>query len=223
MQYWWVIFYLPIYLLVFAAAEKQQSNIHIIGLAIDKHIPFCEYFIIPYLLWFPYIALVFVLIFFANKKEFLRMTGLLYVGMTVFLAVSFIYPNGLNLRPVITSPDNLCLKLVAALYSTDTSTNVFPSIHVYNSIAVCIGMHRVFGRREGKCARIAVAASDFLSFTIVLSTMFLKQHSVIDVIGAFALITMVYFVIYLRKTVRKAVRKTADCNKNEENRVIISD
>jgi hypothetical protein len=66
---------------------------------IDDYIPFCEIFIVPYLLWFAYIGVVVVYIAFANKTDFKKMCMVLYTGMTIFLIVSTLYPNGHLLRP----------------------------------------------------------------------------------------------------------------------------
>lgn len=71
----------------------------------------------------------------ADNKEFIRFALSLIIGMSVSMFICMIYPNGLTLRPD-NIPDNIFGKLVAVLYATDTTTNVFPSIHVYNSIAV---------------------------------------------------------------------------------------
>ena len=48
-----IILYMPIYLLWFTSLEKR-TNVHFtdIHCKIDDYIPFCEFFIIPYLLWF---------------------------------------------------------------------------------------------------------------------------------------------------------------------------
>ena len=53
-----VIPYLIFYLLAFFYMENRpEIEIHIIHARIDDFIPFCEYFIIPYFLWFPYCLL----------------------------------------------------------------------------------------------------------------------------------------------------------------------
>lgn len=71
----------------------------------------------------------------ADNQEFIRFALSLIIGMSLCMVICMVYPNGLTLRPD-TLPDNVFGRLVAGLYATDTPTNVFPSIHVYNSIAV---------------------------------------------------------------------------------------
>lgn len=196
LKYWWTIAYLPVYLIAFGMVEARQTEVTIIGLAIDYQIPFIEAFIVPYLLWFPYIAVTFALFFFKDKREYLQYMGFLYIGMTVFILVSFLFPNGLNLRPETMPRDNIFTRQIALLYSTDTSTNVIPSIHVYNSIAAAVSAvrsERVLPKRYQKvfCA--------LFSLTIIFSTVFIKQHSVIDVMTAVLLSVPVYLFMYKGK------------------------
>lgn len=51
--------------------------------------------------------------------------------MTVFLLVSFLYPNGHELRPAL-ELENVFQKAVWLLYQADTPTNILPSVHVFN-------------------------------------------------------------------------------------------
>ena len=98
--------------------------------------------------------------------------------MTIFLVVSLVYPNKLDLRPDYVDTSNICGMLVSFLYKTDTPTNVLPSIHVFNTMALCFAVH---GNKELRKRKLLTLSSDILGVLIVLSTMFLKQHSVIDV------------------------------------------
>ena len=85
----------------------------------------------------------------ADNKEFIRFALSLIIGMSVSMFICMIYPNGLTLRPD-NIPDNIFGKLVAVLYATDTTTNVFPSIHVYNSIAVHTALSKCKALKEHK-------------------------------------------------------------------------
>jgi len=98
--------------------------------------------------------------------------------MMIFLVVSAVYPNRLDLRPDYVDTNSICGMLVAFLYKTDTPTNVLPSIHVFNTMALCFAVH---GNKQLQQKKLLTLASDILGVLIVLSTMFLKQHSVIDV------------------------------------------
>lgn len=177
-----VILYATFYLLGFFCLEQRYvRNVYIMTLPIDYKIPFLEIFIIPYLLWFAYITVA-VGYFVKHQEENFGALGLfLAFGMTIFLLVSAVCPNGLDLRPVSFERDNIFVDMVKLLYKSDTPTNVVPSIHVYNSLAITIAVKR---SRLAKKNKGWLWASAVLTFLIILATLFLKQHSVFDLLCA---------------------------------------
>lgn len=195
----WLIFtYLPIYLLWFFLLEQHVTgNYYIIQSPLDRYIPFNEYFIVPYLLWFPFIAVSVLFFIFRDKAEYYRLCGVLISGMTVFLLVSTLFPNGLSLRPDLSKlgRDNFFLDLIAGLHKADTSTNVCPSIHVYNSLAVCFALLTSV-HLKGKT--LVKSGTLVLTVLICMSTVYLKQHSVIDVFWAAVLFLITVPVFYGR-------------------------
>ena len=92
-------------MIAFMLMEQSDVTIHIIHSLADDRIPFCEYFIIPYVMW--YFFLIGTVIYFAiscpSKKEYYQYLGTLGAGMTLFLLISFVYPNGQHLRPDLTT------------------------------------------------------------------------------------------------------------------------
>lgn len=189
-----VFLYGFIYMPWFMYLEKHiTKDYYLIHSPLDDYIPFVEFFVIPYLLWFLFIAAGSFYLFFTDKKGFLRMAAFLIIGMTVFLIICTVYPNGLNLRPAVFPRENIFVDLVRYVYSMDTPTNVLPSIHVFNSIGAAIAIMR---SQRLKSKKYIQYGSLILSLSIILSTMFLKQHSVIDVIAAGIMATVCYSFIY---------------------------
>ena len=94
--------------------------------------------------------------------------------------------------------------MVQWLYTTDTSTNLFPSIHVYNSIAVNMAVWHSELLRNKRGIRIGSAV---LMVSIILSTMFLKQHSVFDVVTGIALAVFMYTLVYSKNPARLPARQ----------------
>ena len=173
--------YCTLYILIFRMLEQRDVRVyHVIHTDFDEMIPFCEFFIVPYLLWFFYIVLVPLYFIFLNdnKREYYQLTFNLMMGMTVFLIVSYIYPNIQHLRPTQFARDNIFTSMVQILYSKDTPTNILPSIHVFNSLAIHMAITHCEKLRNRK---VVCRFSLILTILIILSTMFLKQHSVIDV------------------------------------------
>lgn len=190
----WILSYLLIYLLWFAYLEKTVTiRFHVIHMAVDDYIPFMEIFIVPYLLWFAYVAAAVVWFFFRNVPDFYKLCCFLFAGMTIFLVISTVYPNGQYLRPRVFERDNMFVSLVQWLYMTDTPTNLFPSIHVYNSIGVHIAISH---NEQLKNKKWIQRGSLVLMMSIIASTMLLKQHSVFDVITAFVTAVVMYSFVY---------------------------
>jgi membrane-associated phospholipid phosphatase len=187
--------YTIIYIVWFRHLEAVNvgPRLHVIHTIADDYIPFCEYFVVPYFMWFFYVFIVMACLFLKNKNDFLKGCTFLFTGMTVFLIVSTVWPNVQQLRPAVMPRSNMFTRMVAALYAMDTPTNVCPSIHVYNSIGCNIAVHNNswFRKHRGICA-----GSTILSTLIILSTMFIKQHSLIDVTTAIAMALAMYIVVY---------------------------
>ena len=190
--------YAVVYLLAFYYLEHRQVAYHIIHFGIDAYIPFCEYFIIPYLLWFGYVAVTVCWLCIRDKEEGAKLIAFLIAGMTIFIIISSVFPNGLNLRPKTFPRDNIFVHMVRRLYAIDTSTNVVPSIHVYNSIGIMIAVWRTHLLKKH---RLIKGAMEFLGMSIICSTVLIKQHSMLDVLTACILSSLVYAICYRSETV----------------------
>lgn len=189
-----LLLYFPVYLSIFRYLENNTpKNIHIISSPFDQYIPFIAVFIVPYLLWFVYMAAAGIYFLFFEKECFCRMMYFGMIGMSIFLLVSWLYPNGLQIRPLHFAQDNLFTRLTQYVYSVDTATNVLPSIHVFNSIGVCAAISD--SERLGS-KKVIQAGSFVMTVLIILSTMFVKQHSMVDVIAALILACFAWDLVY---------------------------
>lgn len=190
----WLLSYAFIYLPWFMYLERTVTrDYHIMHASLDDLIPFNEYFIIPYLLWFLYVAGTLVFFLFRSKEDYYKMCTFLFSGMTLSLIICTFFHNGTDFRPVIGPNKNIFSAAVAALYKTDTCTNVFPSIHVYNAVGTHIAISRSQILAKYRFLRLG---SLLLTISICLATMFLKQHSIIDVCGAFLMSYAIHYLVY---------------------------
>ena len=174
--------YLVFYLSFFTLLENNIVPVVILHCPLDDLIPFVKYAIIPYYLWFAWIVgTLFWQLYRAPKREFWRLCLPLFAGMTIALMICAIVPNGVNLRPAAIPGNDIFARLVRGLWSADTSTNVCPSIHVFNSLTLDFAFQRssLFTGRRGRAVRWG---AHLLDVAVILSTMLLKQHSVIDVV-----------------------------------------
>ncbi len=158
---------------------------------IDNNIPLVSWFAIPYLSMYFITLLPFLFTWNDKKKLFATSFTFLYAA-AIAHAIFLIYPT-MMVRPTLI-PLNSFDYLVEYIYLIDPPINAFPSLHVlYSALAyLCL-------RRINKS--IALLALPFSSLTIV-STVLIKQHFFIDVVGGLALSFFAYKTIFLR-TLRK--------------------
>ena len=140
----------------------------------------------------------------------------MFSGMTFCLIVYMILPNGLELRPAVETlgRDNPALRLMRLLWKADAAVNVCPSIHCQSS--ACMAMAFSHSKlAEGKPLRKVLAW--VWAALICLSTVFLKQHSVIDVLCGIALTLVLHLVVS-----RLMVRSQLTLQSGQAERVSIS-
>ena len=189
------LLYLVFYMIWFTILERlPRTKFFDLSSELDTYIPFIVEFIIPYLSWFLFQAVWVVFVFFVDRKTYEQLTTMLMIGMTVFLVVSTFLPTKISLRPYYIESRGICAFLVRRLWAVDTPTNVWPSIHVFNTTAL---MMTLFTSQHPLIRKNAVRIPVvFWCGMIVLSTMFLKQHSVGDVLAALALNGIAYVLVY---------------------------
>ena len=163
---------------------------------VDGYIPFLPGFVIPYMLWFAYIAVGLVVLCLHDREDFIRAFSLLGWGMFIALVIYFFFPHGQPLRPIITHDDIFSRLVRDVIYANDTNTNCCPSIHVLNQLAVHIGLCKSKLMRSRKWYPWFKWASFTFTVLVCASTVFLKQHSIIDVLAALLLEIPLYLLIY---------------------------
>lgn len=180
---------------IFYLLQIHMEPKYIMHMKLDDYIPFVSSFIIPYVYWYVYCLWGYLYFAFYSKTEFTKFIAYLMLGAFTAYAVYYFFPNGQDLRNTIAS-DTLFNKIINDIRATDPPTNVFPSLHVYNSLAVNIAIctSTAFKSRKKRWVRILAYVSTIL---ISMSTVMIKQHSIADVFGSMVMGTFYYFVVYV--------------------------
>lgn len=189
-----LLIYWPLYGVAFWSLEKIiTSNYHTVESFIDAYIPLCEWFVIPYYFWFAFLVGIHVYTLFFDISAFKKLMYFIMLTYTITTVIYIVYPNGQDLRPTEFARDNIFVDVIKGLYSYDTNTNVCPSLHVVGSFAVYF---TAINSKHFKTKGWNIA---FLVTTIIISisTVFLKQHSIIDVVAALVLSVAAYPVAYI--------------------------
>lgn len=184
----------PVFGTIFYAAEKIiPRTFHPMWCPLDDLIPFCELFMIPYLFWFVFLIGMHVYLGFRDIPGFRRFMQFIIFSYGTTLAIYLIYPTSQELRPAQFDRDNILTRMVADFYAFDTNTNVCPSLHCVGSMAVVFASWHTDRFKQGLWKAAFTATGIVISF----STVFVKQHSIIDVFCALALCAVGYVLVYV--------------------------
>ena len=169
-----------IYMGLFGFLEiVPPKDVHLIHCALDDRIPNMAIFIYPYVSWFPYIVVCAVLaIKNLDDRQFKKAVLVLTTGMNIFLFISYVWPTGLDLREsIVYDLHTLSGNLLKFVQTVDTPKSVFQSMHVY----VTLVLQYTLEMQKKLVPAWGIWVGRVLAVLIVLSTMFTKQHSAVDV------------------------------------------
>lgn len=198
---WWGLF-LPAYLAAFFTIEKYVTGPYwATQLPVDSLIPFCPYFIVFYMSWSPLLAVLGIYLILKDAEGFRRyiwMLALSFFSATVFC---ILVPNCQELRPADLEVTDIFTWAVQLTYDLDTNTNVFPSVHVVGVIDAWFAIWH--SKRLKKWTWRW--GTGLYGLAVIASTMFIKQHAIIDVLAGLVLGFACNFVVY------NIIGKRRDC------------
>ena len=213
-KYLYLLLYWPVQLMTYGISNLifGSQEVLLFSSPLDLQIPFCEWFVIPYVLWFPYIIFTMVLAVMSGKKGFLHSCAIIYLSIFIPMTFCLFVPNGIpiELRPDFEAlgRNNPAIWLVKFIYLVDSPPrNCMPSMHVSVSCAL---FFTILTNKQIPWRKWLIPCSFLLSALICAATVLIKQHSILDVyygvivaVSVFAAVMIVEFFLRLR------ARKTA--------------
>lgn len=189
---WWTLS-VPLYLLFFAFAERTVTSHYWISYSpLDDRIPFVAAFVWPYVLWYPFLAVTGVWLILRDADAFRRYIWSIMIGFNGSILFCLLFPNGQDLRPSPVPGTGLDVELIRRLYAVDTNTNVLPSVHVIGSMLVVLAAFD-----SPTVSRPWRLAAIVLAVLINVSTVCIKQHSVLDIGAGLIASALVYVIVYV--------------------------
>ena len=169
------------------------ENCYPVHCALDDFVPFCEWFIIPYVSWYLLIigSLAYFLLY--SVDSFRKLQTYIIITQIIAMAVYVIFPTRQDLRPTVMY-DNPLTWIVNLIYSVDTNTGVCPSLHVGYSLGIASTWLRE--KNVPKWVRAAIA---IWCGVICISVAFVKQHSVVDIFAAIPMCLFAEWFVFFRK------------------------
>ena len=191
----WVGYFALYFLTENLIPEQRCRPVH---MWLDDVIPFNEWFLIPYVFWYVLIVISLGYFLLYNVDGFKRLQTYIIITQVLAMACYILYPTRQDLRPEVFENNNFLTGCVKFLYSFDTNTGVCPSLHV----AYSVGIASVW-LREKTAHFMWRAFVVFAVIMICLSTMFIKQHSAVDVFAAIPVCLIAEVFVYRDRYFRK--------------------
>ena len=156
-----------------------QSNPIYINYYLDDKIPFWGWLVYVYNMFYPFCLIAFYLLYKKDEKAYFKGIIACIIGVLICDIIYLFIPT-IMYRPVTPNSDpftNLVLKIT--FFFDDPPLNCFPSLHCVFCFQV------IFSYIISKCTLKRKTWIIICSMLIILSTLFVKQHYIFDIISAF--------------------------------------
>ena len=184
----WLI-YFALYFLTENLIPSEKC--HVVHCFLDDIIPFNEFFLIFYVGWYVLVFGSLLYYFLYDVKRFRQLDLYIFVTQMVAMACYIFFPSRQDLRPEVFPRENFFTWVLGLIYTFDTNTGVCPSLHVAYSLAIVSVM--VKDENLSKPLKLFVTV---FSILVCLSTAFVKQHSVVDILAALPVVLLGEILIY---------------------------
>jgi len=155
----------------------QKDPIYI-NYYLDDKIPFWGWFVYVYNMFYPFCILAFCLLFYKDEKAYFKGLISCLIGIIICNIIYLFIPT-IMYRPVTPNYDpftNLVLKIT--FFFDEPPLNCFPSLHCLFCFQVIISY------LISKCTIKRKTWIIIGALLIILSTLFVKQHFIFDIIAA---------------------------------------
>ena len=158
--------------ILYLGVEIFEGEPHDVSGKIDSRIPMKPAFLLIYITWFPLIAITPILLYYSDRNVFMIYMAAMAVEIIISVATYLIYPTTFT-RP---SSDSKAVKLMRFL--SFKQINCAPSMHCSMSYIV------IFAAVISGLSPWVIVILAIDGIMIPISTLFTKQHVVIDVLTA---------------------------------------
>ena len=155
---------------------------------IDNKIPFVHMFVYIYAILYILLFLVPLVLYTKNKEKYYQYFVSSILAVIISNIIFIIYPTTV-IRPTIPY-NNITNYILNIIYQIDTpAINCFPSLHCLISF---LFIYYINTSNINNKIKLTIS---ILSILVVLSTILIKQHILIDVISAFILSIIIFIIV----------------------------
>lgn len=182
---------IPVLNIIYRILNHGEEGAYSLMTDLDRGIPFLKVFIIPYVIWYGFLIGTLIYFFLKDRRTYYQILLSLNIGILLCYGIYFFYQTTVP-RPTVAGED-LLSRLVVWVYAADQPFNCFPSIHSLTSYLMFKGI-RLSSVRSRQNQLVIFS----LTFTIILSTLFVKQHTVLDALAAVFLGDVLFNFVHYR-------------------------
>ena len=173
------------------------TEYNLIGSTLDNYIPFIPSFIYFYMIWYPFEIFSLYFIYKKDKETYIKTLIALILALLIMHLIFIIYPTMVD-RPEVNSFNSLTTLILYIAFKSDTPVNCFPSGHCI----ICFIL--IFSFLKSKNITIKnKTIFTTINILIILSTLFVKQHVIYDVIGSLVLSNASFYLVFKTSLLKK--------------------
>jgi membrane-associated phospholipid phosphatase len=180
---------MPVLGLIYKILNNNPREAVILSTEIDEKIPFLPIFILPYIIWYAFILGYLIYFWYKDTRVYLKALSLIVIGELVCFVIYFFFQTTVP-RPDLVG-EGLLIELVGMIYSHDQPYNAFPSIHVLTTFAIILGNINIRDKHIIHSIFVPVMGS-----LIIISTLFVKQHYILDMFASMFLTSFIYGIVF---------------------------
>lgn len=165
---------------IYLLLNHSNNDVYMLVTKFDKIIPFKQLFVVPYIAWFGLIFVALIWFMYRDIKLYIFSIISIILGLLISFIIFSLFQTTVP-RPEILG-DDIFSQLTKLIYTIDNPFNAFPSIHVLTSYIVFLGCQETKGRYR----KISLVIQGVV-ILVILATLFLKQHTLLDVLGGLIL------------------------------------
>ena len=173
---WFIL--IPLLNINYIITDRMEVTGMNIDIILDGMIPFIPMFVLPYVYWYLYMGFGLIFLLLKDRKIYIKTFLTLIIGMCICYVIYFIFPTEIT-RPEIVK-DGIFNNIVKIVYENDRPFNCFPSLHV-------LGTYIIMRYIKSDYSRVWFEYTQIVGVMIILSTLFIKQHFVLDVLASIIL------------------------------------
>lgn len=173
---------------VYFVSQYIIKDYHLIGGVLDQKIPFVIEFILVYSIWYPLVIFTLFLLYKYSPDKYKKTRKIVIASLIIAYMCFFVYPTTI-VRPEVNSFNDLFSFMAYVSFKADNPVNCFPSCHCLLSFIMIYALYKE--KAINKYLRVTLIV---LFVMIIASTLLVKQHVIVDVVGAFIVSILTTFI-----------------------------